>query len=80
MFAIGVAAEGTMDAIVQVLPLGVRGSGKSPTLIDAGSGGQAAELGLTEPTQRGGGLSPYVGVVALLAISAVVVSRRPARR
>jgi len=80
VFAIGVAAEGTMDAIVQVLPLGVRGSGKSPTLIDAGSGGQAAELGLTEPTQRDSGLPPYLGVAALLAISALVVSRRPARR
>lgn len=80
VFAIGVAAEGTMDAIVQVLPLGVRGSGKSPTLIDAGSGGQAAELGLTEPSQGDSGLLPYLGVAALLAISAVVVSRRPARR
>lgn len=80
VFAIGVAAEGTMDAIVQVLPLGVRGSGKSPTLIDAGSGGQATERGLTGPTQGGSGLPPYVGVVALLAISTAVVIRRPARR
>ncbi|WP_109505288.1 DUF4397 domain-containing protein [Nocardioides speluncae] len=80
VFAIGVAAEGTMDAIVQVLPLGVRGSGKSPTLIDAGSGGQAAELGLTEPSQGDSGLPPYLGVAALLAISAVIVIRRPARR
>lgn len=44
VFAIGVAATGSMDAVVQVLPLAARGSGIPPATVDAGDGGQAQAL------------------------------------
>ena len=44
VFAIGVAATGSMDAVVQVLPLTARGSGIPPAAVDAGDGGQAQAL------------------------------------
>lgn len=44
VFAIGVAATGSMDAVVQVLPLTARGSGIPPAAVNAGDGGQAQAL------------------------------------
>ena len=44
VFAIGVAANSSMDAVVQVLPLAVRGAGTAPNSVNAGDGGQAAGL------------------------------------
>lgn len=44
VFAIGVAATKSMDAVVQVLPLTSRGSGSTPTKVNAGDGGQARAL------------------------------------
>ncbi len=44
VFAIGVAATGSMDAVVQVLPLTTRGSGTPPAMVNAGDGGQAQAL------------------------------------
>lgn len=44
VFAIGVAATGSMDAVVQVLPVATRGSGEVPSRVDAGDGGQAQAL------------------------------------
>ena len=44
VFAIGVAATGSMDAVVQVLPLTARGSGIPPASVNAGDGGQAQAL------------------------------------
>ncbi len=45
VFAIGVsAATGSMDAVVQVLPLTARGSGTPPALVNAGDGGAGARL------------------------------------
>lgn len=44
VFAIGVAATGSMDAVVQVLPVATRGGGEVPSRVDAGDGGQAQAL------------------------------------
>lgn len=44
VFAIGVAATKSMDAVVQVLPLSSRGSGTAPSKVNAGDGGQAATM------------------------------------
>ncbi len=44
VFAIGVAATKSMDAVVQVLPLQSRGSGAMPAKVNAGGGGQAQAL------------------------------------
>ncbi len=44
VFAIGVAETGSMDAVVQVLPIAMRGSGADPQRVEAGSGGQARFL------------------------------------
>ncbi|SDP64905.1 protein of unknown function [Pedococcus dokdonensis] len=44
VFAIGVAATDSMDAVVQVLPIATRGSGADVSRVDAGSGGQAQAL------------------------------------
>jgi hypothetical protein len=65
VFAIGVAATSSMDAVVQVLPLSVRGTGAMPSTVNAGDGGQAAELmAATNGTVDGRDLM----VVALLAV------------
>jgi uncharacterized protein DUF4397 len=44
VFAIGVAATSSMDAVVQVLPVATRGSGADVSRVDAGTGGQAQSL------------------------------------
>ena len=44
VFAIGVAATSSMDAVVQVLPIATRGSGTGMSRVDAGNGGQAQAL------------------------------------
>jgi uncharacterized protein DUF4397 len=44
VFAIGVAATNSMDAVVQVLPVATRGSGADVSRVDAGTGGQAQAL------------------------------------
>jgi hypothetical protein len=41
VFAIGVAATDSMDAVVQVIPVASRGTGRTPERVDAGDGGQA---------------------------------------
>lgn len=76
VFAIGVAATNSMDAIVQVLPLGVRGTGSTPSSVNAGDGGQAAGLvaaaqGSTQGSDQGG--DGLVMVAALLVVGTAVV-------
>lgn len=75
VFAIGVAARGTMDAIVQVLPLATRGNGTTPGRVESGNGGAAQQLmdDSSGGTQRGGVLA---GAGLLVAASAFVVVRR----
>ncbi len=73
VFAIGVAATSSMDAVVQVLPVQTRGSGSDPNRVDAGDGGQAQALIAAHSPDRAGssGVAP-VGLVlaALLAAGA----------
>ncbi len=54
VFAIGVAATGSMDAVVQVLPVATRGGGEVPSRVDAGDGGQAQSLIDGPPGWRSG--------------------------
>ena len=63
VFAIGVAATSSMDAVVQVLPIATRGSGADVSRVDAGTGGQAQSL---IAAHRGGGRGHRwpVGLVA----------------
>jgi Domain of unknown function (DUF4397) len=77
VFAIGVAEERTMDAVVQVLPVPVS-EATSPSDVPAGDGGQGAAL-FDTGSQRGlvvGGLLLALGAVVTLA---GLRSRRQAR-
>ncbi|AKU19270.1 hypothetical protein VV02_24270 [Luteipulveratus mongoliensis] len=80
VFAIGVAATGTMDAVVQVLPLPARGNGTTPNRVDAGSGGQAAALiNSSHDGDRGAAIPWGIGVLVVGA-AAVTLRRRRATR
>lgn len=76
VFAIGVAAKGTMDAVVHEMPVQVRGSDRAPADVPGGSGGQQASAqGLGSGVLLGG------GVAALLAaglLSWIGITRRGA--
>lgn len=80
VYAIGVAKAGTMDAIVQVFSVGMRGTGATPSKIDTGNGGQAVPLIQAARDQQSGsaGALGAVGAVtvALLAGGGVVLARR----
>ncbi|MEP6649326.1 MAG: DUF4397 domain-containing protein, partial [Lapillicoccus sp.] len=66
VFAIGVAANSSMDAVVQVLPLSVRGAGATPSTVNAGDGGQAADLvAAAQGSSDTGGLLAFGAVLAL---------------
>ena len=73
VFAIGVAATGSMDAVVQVLPLGTRGSGATRSYVNAGDGGQAASLASESFSTHERG---WVGFGSLLAVAGLAISRR----
>jgi hypothetical protein len=79
VFAIGVAATNSMDAVVQVLPLSARGSGATPSTVNAGDGGQAADL-----VAAAHGSSDRSGLVALgvvgVAALLLMAGRRAASR
>jgi Domain of unknown function (DUF4397) len=68
VFAIGVAATNSMDAVVQVLPLSARGSGTTPSTVNAGDGGQAADLVAAARGSSDGSLLATFGVMALVAL------------
>jgi hypothetical protein len=85
VFAIGVAANSSMDAVVQVLPLSTRGAGTTPSTVNAGDGGQAADLVAAARATTGGpqwwGLGPALAV-ALAGAGVLLTARRrvaPAR-
>jgi len=69
VFAIGVAATNSMDAIVQVLPLSARGAGTSPSTVNAGDGGQAAELVAAERPEAPSPVAPAILVLAAVAVA-----------
>lgn len=75
VFAIGVAATNSMDAVVQVLPVATRGSGADPQRVEAGSGGQARFL----IAAHEGGMAPgtvpglfFLGGLLVLGVAAAV--------
>lgn len=78
VFAIGDVTAGSVDAIVQVLPVGVVGS-ERPTLVRTGDGGQAADS-FVSPTGRPS-LATVLLMVAVPALAAVaLVNRRRTAR
>lgn len=84
VFAIGVAATSSMDAVVQVLPLSVRGAGTTPSTVNAGDGGQAATLvaaahGIDNRDLVAFALLGVVGAIAFLALGRRSASRSRAR-
>ena len=85
VFAIGVAATSSMDAVVQVLPLSVRGSGAKPSTVNAGDGGQAAALvsatdgAVDDRDLIAVALLAVVGAAAFLALGRRSASRSRAR-
>jgi hypothetical protein len=72
VFAIGVAATGSMDAVVQVLPVATRGSGSTVATVDAGDGGQAQ--GLIAAHERRDGVGSGPARQALLAVGLWLVA------
>jgi hypothetical protein len=79
VFAIGVAANSSMDAVVQVLPLSVRGAGTTPNAVNAGDGGQAADLIAAAQGGTASALSwslSLLAAVGLAATGVLVASRR----
>lgn len=77
VFAIGVAESGTMDAIVQVLPLTTRGTGTTPGRVESGNGGAAQQ----RMEDRSGGIqrAGLLTGAGLLAAAGVVVTVRRRR-
>ncbi|WP_203590711.1 DUF4397 domain-containing protein [Streptomyces sp. SID13031] len=77
VFAVGEPTSKTMNVAVATLKLPGAGSEK-PGLVNTGTGGQAAGLGLTEDQQ--GSSSPLLLLVGALALMLTVVVRRAVRR
>jgi hypothetical protein len=67
VFAIGVAATNSMDAVVQVLPVATRGSGAGVSRVEAGDGGQAQGLIAAHESGGSGVPSAWTAVVVVAA-------------
>jgi len=80
VFAIGVAATGSMDAVVQVLPLATRGTGTAPGSVNAGDGGQAVSLMAGTSVSDVLPTDPRALVVVGWMLALVGLLRWPARR
>jgi hypothetical protein len=82
VFAIGVAATSSMDAVVQVLPLSTRGAGTAPNSVNAGDGGQAAGLVAAAHGNTTGGPQWWsvalASALALTGAGVLLISRRRA--
>jgi hypothetical protein len=74
VFAIGVAARGTMDAVVHELPVAVSGSDESPGAIPGGTGGQHAE-GTEESVQWASAVPALAAAGVLLLVGSVLLVR-----
>jgi hypothetical protein len=79
VFAIGQPTNGSMDAIVQVLPLRQTGS-KAPNQVNAGSAGLAAVPGVPAPNSSTGSFAGLAGAVAGIAALAGLLMFLAARR
>lgn len=88
VFAIGVAATNSMDAVIQVLPIATRGSGAGVRGVDAGTGGQAQALiaaHRAQPPISGGQPGPWlvpalaVALLALLLVARARAATQPVR-
>lgn len=79
VFAIGVAATNSMDAVVQLLPLGVRGTGATPSAVNAGDGGQAADLATGAQGQSDNRELIALGAIVLLGAALLVEALRRER-
>jgi hypothetical protein len=75
VFAIGAAATNSMDAVVQVLPLAVRGTGATPSAVNAGDGGQAADLVAAAQGSRDNSGLITLGVIVSLGVALLVGAR-----
>ena len=77
VFAIGVAATSSMDAVVQVLPIASRGSGSEVSRVDAGNGGQAQAL-IAAHRSAGSGIrsSPMLAAFAALVLVTLFIAAR----
>lgn len=81
VFAIGVAATDSMDAVVQVLPITTRGSGADVRRVDAGTGGQAQALIAAHRAQVSNtGGQPGSWLLAALAAGLLVLTVGAAAR
>jgi len=69
VFAIGVAARGTMDAVVHELPVSERGSDTAPGDIPGGTGGQHAAGDSAGRALTAAGLLSTVGGLGLLLLA-----------
>jgi hypothetical protein len=79
VFAIGQPTNGSMDAIVQVLPLRQTGS-KAPSQVEAGSAGLVAVPNVPEPRDSTGSVAGLAGAVAGIAALAGLLMFLAARR
>lgn len=67
VFAVGVAEQGTMDAIVHTMPVPVKGSDQAPQGVPGGTGGQHDSASLTwSPVLTWGGLVALAAALLLL--------------
>jgi hypothetical protein len=79
VFAIGQPTNGSMDAIVQVLPLRQTGS-KAPSQVEAGSAGLVAVPNVPAPNDSTGSAAGLAGAVAGIAALAGLLMFLAARR
>jgi hypothetical protein len=79
VFAIGQPTNGSMDAIVQVLPLRQTGS-KAPSQVEAGSAGLVAAPNVPAPNDSTGSAAGLAGAVAGIAALAGLLMFLAARR
>jgi hypothetical protein len=80
VFAIGVAATNSMDAVVQVLPVSTRGTGNDPSAVDAGDGGQAQALIRAHEQGSGATIGSLMAALAGLGVATAVVAAAVRRR
>lgn len=83
VFAIGVAATSSMDAVVQVLPIATRGSGSEVNRVDAGNGGQAQALIAAHRSGDSGThstpmLAAFAAFAALVLVTLLLAATSPA--